>query len=64
MTPEEFRQTIKGLGWTQARFCEKTGLHQNIVSRWMTGKTSRVPSWVSFTLSLATILKRNGDSVK
>jgi hypothetical protein len=64
MTPEEFKERITGLGWSQAAFARKTGLTANTVSQWVTGTISRVPEWVDAYLNLAESVKKSADLIK
>ena len=37
MTPAEFRETLKALGWSQRDLASRLGVTQSSVSRWCTG---------------------------
>lgn len=38
MKPSDLRAELQFLGWSQAAFADRIGVHQNTVSKWMTGK--------------------------
>lgn len=42
MTPDELREALAELGWSQAKFARLIGTHPNAVCNWATGK-ARVP---------------------
>lgn len=44
MTSEEFKATLRALGWKQTDFARKSGLNPTTISRWITGDTP-VPEW-------------------
>jgi hypothetical protein len=45
MSPDELRGALEALGWRQADFCRKAGLHKDTPSRWLSGKVD-IPAWV------------------
>lgn len=52
MKPSDLRADLELLGWSQARFAERIGVHQNTVSKWMNGKAA-IPGPVIAYLTLA-----------
>lgn len=46
MTAAELRQSLDVLGWSQAELARRLKLHQNTVSKWMTGR-AKVPGPVA-----------------
>ena len=57
MKPSDLSADIELMGWSQAQFADKIGVHPNTVSKWTTGKTE-IPGPVSAFMTLATTLKR------
>jgi len=52
MTKEQLTNNLRKLGWSQADFAKKTGVHRNAVNRWCTGK-AKVPKVVDMYFELA-----------
>lgn len=57
MTPEELRTVLEELGWRQADFCRKAGLHKDTPSRWLAGRTP-IPTWVQAYLGAMLEIRR------
>ena len=38
MKPSDLRAELAALGWSQADFAERLGVHVNTVNKWATGK--------------------------
>lgn len=53
MKPSDFRAELDALGWSQAAFAERIGVHPNSVSKWATGKAD-IPGPVIAYIVLAT----------
>lgn len=51
MTPDEFRDGLKKLGWKQSDFCLETGISKVSVSNWLTGAVP-LPLWAQRYLEL------------
>lgn len=57
MSPEDLHhEVVYRLGWSQAEFADRIGVHPNTVSKWMTGKTE-VPGPVVAYVVLAAKVK-------
>ena len=46
MTPEEFKEALKRLGWKQTDFARKAGMGTSSITRWVSGDTP-VPEWAA-----------------
>lgn len=57
MTPAEFEEALKSLGWKPVDFCRLAGLHKNTVSRWMNNHVD-IPLWATKFLGMAQEIKR------
>lgn len=57
MSPDELRGALEALGWRQADFCRKAGLHKDTPSRWLSGKVE-IPRWVSAYLGAMLEIQR------
>ncbi len=57
MTPEQFNEKLKALGWKQSDFCRMTGVNKSTPSRWMMEATE-IPLWVEGYLNLTLELDR------
>ena len=57
MTPEQFTDQLKAIGWKQSDFCKMTGLNKSTPSRWVTG-TIEIPLWVENYLKLTLEITR------
>jgi len=57
MTPDEFEQSLKRLGWKQADFCKMAGVEKTTPVRWKKGQTP-IPGWASKFLEMAEEIKR------
>jgi len=53
MTADELRAALDRLGYTQAAFAERIGVHRLTVLHWLDG-TFKVPRWVSVIIELLT----------
>jgi len=51
MTPDELRAALDRLGYTQAAFAERIGVHRLTVLHWLDG-TYKVPRWVGVIIEL------------
>jgi len=57
MTPDEFDQSLKRLGWKQSDFCRMADVEKSTPSRWKTGHTP-IPGWAAKFLEMAEEIKR------
>ncbi len=57
MTPEEFGEALKELGWKQSDFCRMADVDKNTPSRWIQGATP-IPGWAARFLAMAKEIKR------
>ena len=57
MTPEEFDDALKSLGWKPSDFCRMADVHRNTVSRW-TNNQVPIPGWAKKFLEMAQEIKR------
>ena len=57
MTPDQFSQTLKAIGWKQIDFCRMAGVNQSTPSRWIM-KEAPIPEWVPKFLGMVLELKR------
>lgn len=58
MTPEQFRDALAHLDWSQTDFAERAGLTRTTVSRWATGVAPPPPwasAWLETLNDLATL---------
>ncbi|MDL2285101.1 helix-turn-helix transcriptional regulator [Oxalobacter sp. OttesenSCG-928-P03] len=55
MTPEEFKEALRELGWKQADIGRKMDLHRNTVSAWA---ASGPPGWAVEYLNAMLAIKR------
>ena len=56
------KNALWALGWSQAEFAERIGVHENTVSKWMVGKT-RIPTPVDAYINLVLGLKIQTDTL-
>lgn len=63
MDKNEFKMALKELNWSQGEFSRRTGLGRNSVSRWMVGKTRKIPCWVGSYIEMALKLKRLSENI-
>lgn len=56
LTPEEFREALSILGWTQQHFADRVGLTPSAVNRWAQGLVV-IPAWASAYLGLLVDLR-------
>ena len=57
MTPEQFTEALKTLGWKQSDFCRRVDLNKSTPSAWVTHKAA-MPKWVGEYLGLLLELQR------
>jgi hypothetical protein len=57
MTPQEFSETLKILGWKQVDFCRMAGVNKSTPSRWM-AEDAPIPEWVEKYLGMVMEIKR------
>jgi hypothetical protein len=62
MTPPEFDEALKTLGWKQSDFCRMTNLDKKTPSRWSTSAVS-IPGWVPSYLAMALKVKELADLI-
>ena len=56
MNGQEFKTALKAIGWKQADFARKMGVHRNSVGDWC-GDTGTPPAWAVSYLALLIRLK-------
>lgn len=61
MTPDQFADALRQLGWKQIDFCRMAGVNRSTPSRWMTQEAA-IPEWVSKFLGMALEVKRLHDT--
>ncbi len=61
MTPEQFAQALKDLGWKQSDFCRMAGVDKSTPSRWL-AQSFQIPDWVPKFLGMALEVKRLHDT--
>lgn len=61
MTPEQFAEALKALGWKQTDFCRMAGVNKSTPSRWM-AEEAAIPEWVPKFLGMALEVKRLHDT--
>lgn len=57
LTPEEFDQALKALGWKASDFCRRVGIVPNTAWRWSKGHAP-IPLWVGEYLGAMVELQR------
>lgn len=55
--PSDIRAELEALGWSQTQFADRIGVHQNTVSKWMTGKAEMPGPAVAYLALAATITR-------
>lgn len=56
MKPDQFSRALATLGWSQAEFARRTGVHKQTVNRWCNGATAIQPLAVAY-IELALAVK-------
>ena len=55
MRPSDIKAELAALGWSQASFADRIGVHQNTVSKWLTGKAQMPGPAIAYLILAAKV---------
>lgn len=61
MNKDQFRDALKDVGLSQAKYSDRIGVNKDTMSRWVTGRMSPIPRYAIYPLELLTAIKRLKD---